>query len=270
VWLAFRGDRFAAFFLGGWAIASAAGVSVSGRYFPHYFQQLLPVIAALAAAAVWSGRASLDPPRWRAALIGCLALAPLVLTALYFWTLSPAAAIKRVYPFNSFETMPEIASEIESITEADDTVFLFGTEPEILFYARRTSATRYIYLFPLFGAFPDARERQQGVIAEVVGARPSVLIWLPNRIFFKDGAPQLITNWFRQYSARDYRIHAFQIRKEGGGRELVRVPRDADPEAVLRGRTAAATIFIRNSGGRESRGWVDRADGFRSQSHVDD
>ena len=43
--------RFAGFFLGGWGIANAIGVNVSGQYFPHYFQQLVPVIAALAAAA---------------------------------------------------------------------------------------------------------------------------------------------------------------------------------------------------------------------------
>jgi hypothetical protein len=248
VGLACRRDRFAALFLGGWAIANAAGVSVSGHYFPHYFQQLLPVIAALAGAVVWGGWGNVEPPRWRVAAIGCLALAPLVLTAFIFSTLSPEAAIKRIYPHNSFDTMPLIASEIESITETDDTVFLFGTEPEVLFYAQRASATRYIYLFPLFGPFPDARERQQGVIAEVASARPLVMVWLPNMMFFKEGAPQLLTNWFRRYSARGYRIHALRVGKEGGGMELVRVPRGADPDAVLQGRKPTATIFIRIGG----------------------
>jgi hypothetical protein len=254
VGLACRRNRFAALFLGGWAVVSAAGVSASGHYFPHYFQQLLPVIAALAGAAVWGGWGSVEPPRWRIAAVGCLALAPLLLTAFLFWTLSPEAAIKRIYPHNSFDTMPLIASEIESITEADDTVFLFGTEPEILFYARRASATRYIYLFPLFGPFPDARERQQGVIAEVASARPLVMVWLPNMMFFKEGAPQLLTNWFRRFSARGYRVHALRVGKEGGGMELVRVPRGADPDTVLQGRKPTATIFIRNDASRKTRG----------------
>jgi 4-amino-4-deoxy-L-arabinose transferase-like glycosyltransferase len=249
VGLARRRECFVALFLGGWALVSAAGVSVSGHYFPHYFQQLLPVVAALAGAAVWSGCGSVEPPRWRIAAIACLALAPLVLTAFIFSTLSPEAAIKRIYPHNAFDTMPLIASEIESITEADGKVFVFGTEPEVLFYARRTSATRYIYLFPLFGPFPDARERQQGVIDEVMSARPKAMIWLPNMMFFKEGAPQLLTNWFRRFSARAYRIHAFRIAKEGGGMELLRVPRGADPDAVLQGRKPTAMIFIRNGGG---------------------
>jgi hypothetical protein len=157
--------------------------------------------------------------------------------------------------------MPAIASEIESITEADDTVFLFGTEPEVLFYARRASATRYIHLFPLFGPFPDARERQRGVIAEVASARPLVMVWLPNMMFFKEGAPRLLMNWFRRFSARGYRVHALRVGKEGGGMELVRVPRGTDPDAVLQGRKPSATIFIRNDAGRNTRG-VDSSDGI--------
>ena len=42
VLLARRRDRFPALYLGGWALANAVGVSASGHYFPHYFQQLLP------------------------------------------------------------------------------------------------------------------------------------------------------------------------------------------------------------------------------------
>jgi hypothetical protein len=249
--LACRRDRFPALFLAGWAIVSAAGVSASGHYFPHYFQQLLPAIAALAGAAIWVGRGSREPSRWRVALLGLLALGPLALTAFSFWTLSPAAAIKGIYPHNSFADMPAIASEIESITESDDSVFLFATEPELLFYARRTSATRYIYLFPLFGPFPDARERQQGVIDEVSNARPLVLVWLPNLMFFKEGAPQLLTDWFRRFSQRNYRVHAFRIAVKGGGMELVRVPEGVGPNAVLRGRKPTATVFVRKDAARD-------------------
>jgi 4-amino-4-deoxy-L-arabinose transferase-like glycosyltransferase len=126
--LACKRDRFPALFLGGWAIVNAAGVSASGHYFPHYFQQLLPAIAALAGAAILVGRGSGQPSRWRVAVIGCLAFGPLVLTALTFWTLSPAAAIRSIYPHNSFADMPAIAGEIESITETDDSVFVFGSE----------------------------------------------------------------------------------------------------------------------------------------------
>jgi hypothetical protein len=174
-----------------------------------------------------------------------------VVTALSFWAMSPAAAIRSIYPHNPFADMPAIAREIESITESDDSVFLFGAEPELLFYARRTSATRYIYLFPLFGPYPDARDRQQDVIDEISSARPAVMVWLPNRMFFKKGAPQLLTDWFKRVSVRDYRIHAFRAKVEAGGTELLRVPKGLDPVAVLRGRRPTATIFVRKDVARD-------------------
>ena len=51
--------------------------------------------------------------------------------------------------------MPAVAAEVASQTLPDDRVFLFASEPEVLFYARRISASRYIFLFPVFGTFSD-------------------------------------------------------------------------------------------------------------------
>jgi hypothetical protein len=69
-----------------------------------------------------------------------------------------------------------------------------------------------------------------------------------------EGAPQRLTNWFRRFSAREYRVHAFRISREDGSTELLRVPAGADPDAVLRGRKPSATIFVRNDADRETRG----------------
>jgi len=251
--LASRRERFAAYFLGGWALANAAGVSVGGNFFPHYFQQLLPAVAALAAVAVSGTRASLASSRWRVAALGGFALAPLVWTTITFWMLSPAAAIQRIYPQNSFASMPMLAHEIELLTDADDTVFVFGTEPEILFDARRASATRYIYLFPVFGRFPNALERQQEVIDEVSSSRPRVMLWLPNQMFFAEGAPQLLTSWFQRVAARDYHVYAFRVSGRDGGMELLRVPPGVNPNAVLGSRKPSATLFVRNEDDREPR-----------------
>jgi hypothetical protein len=245
VLLARRRDRFPALYLGGWALANAVGVSASGHYFPHYFQQLLPAVASLAAATLAVNHASRGPSHVRVALVSTLALGPLVLAALRFWTLSPAEAMQTIYPGNSFQSMPALAREIASVSEPEDTVFLFGTEPELLFYARRVSATRYIHLFPLFGPYPDALERQRGVAAEVARAQPAVLVWIPNAMFFAEGAPQFLTRWFQRFSAQHYRPHAFTTRNAGGGVDLVRIPQDTRPRDVLQGRRPQATIFVR-------------------------
>jgi hypothetical protein len=245
--LARRQDRFPALYLGGWALANAVGVSASGHYFPHYFQQLLPAVASLAAATLAGGRASRGPSRPRVALVSALALAPLVLAAAGFWALSPAEAMRTIYPGNSFQSMPALAHEIASVSEPEDTVFLFGAEPELLFYARRVSATRYIHLFPLFGPYPDALERQRGVAAEVARAQPAVLVWIPNAMFFGEGAPQFLTRWFRRFSAQHYRPHAFTVRNAAGSVDLVWVPQETRPRDALQGRKPLATIFVRRN-----------------------
>jgi hypothetical protein len=245
VWLARRRDRFPAVFLGGWALANAVGVSASGYYFPHYFQQILPAVASLAAATLAVEDGSRGPSRARVSLVSALALGPLLVAALRFWTLSPDEAMRTIYPGNPFESMPAVAREIASVSEPHDTVFLFGTEPELLFYARRVSATRYIHLFPLFGRYPDALERQRGVAAEVARAQPAVLVWIPNAMFFVEGAPQFLTRWFRRFSAQHYRPHAFTTRNAVGDFELVRIPEGARLRDALQGRRPHATIFVR-------------------------
>jgi hypothetical protein len=141
--------------------------------------------------------------------------------------------------------MPALAREIASVSEPEDTVFLFGTEPELLFYARRVSATRYIHLFPLFGPYPGALERQRGVAAEVARAQPAVLVWIPNAMFFVEGAPQFLTRWFRRFSAQHYRPHAAIAWNAAGGGDLVRIPQDTRLRDALQGRRPQATIFVR-------------------------
>ena len=58
---------------------------------------------------------------------------------------------KKNYPGDFFSEMPHFAQRIEEVTPENKPVFIFGSEPELLFYAHRRSATRYIFLFPLSG-----------------------------------------------------------------------------------------------------------------------
>jgi hypothetical protein len=122
-----RSDRFPALFLGSFAAANAIGVAASGYFFPHYFQQIVPAVAALAAAAITGGGTA--PARWRVAVGSALAIAPLVIAAIGFWRIDPAEASRRIYPDNYFDTMPAIGAEIAAQTSPDDRIFVFGAEP---------------------------------------------------------------------------------------------------------------------------------------------
>jgi 4-amino-4-deoxy-L-arabinose transferase-like glycosyltransferase len=242
--LARRAHRFPALFLAGFAAVNALGVSASGFYFPHYFQQLLPAVAALAAAAI-AGVPGVAPPRWRLAAGSALAIAPLAAAAIEFGRISPAEASQWIYPNDHFDAMPAVAAEVASQTLPEDRVFLFASEPEVLFYARRVSASRYIFLFPVFGRFSDAEARQAEVIAEVEAARPAVIVWMPMESFFGRGRPQRLTEWTSSYIDAHYRLRAYAVALADGRSQIVRAAPGGVSRAELAARQPWATIFVR-------------------------
>lgn len=200
--------------LAGWLGTGMIGVSASGYFFPHYFQQVLP---ALALAAAVGARVFFDLPVLRtvpsaartALLNGVLAALPLVTLAPYLFTYTPAEAVRRIYPGNFFAEMPALADRIRKATGPEDRVFIFGAEPEVLFYARRVSATRYIFLFPLYGPYRDAREKQAAAAREVADARPAAALYLPNLLFTLPGSEQYFTEWSRTYLQEQFRSEAY-------------------------------------------------------------
>jgi 4-amino-4-deoxy-L-arabinose transferase-like glycosyltransferase len=240
-------DRTPAFFFLGWTAASAIGVSFSGHFFPHYFQQLLPPIAVAAAALLPRAPIWKNASRGFATIsIGVLALGPLLAVTTSFWSISPAEATQRIYPGNPFEAMPLIGAELAEITEPDDFVFVFGADPEILFYAQRVSASRYIHLFPLFGPFPDAANRQREVIAELTERRPAAIVWIPNAMFLLRGEPQLLVPWLERLIENSYRTHAVVMADHQQRGRIVRADEHDADLRLENNRAVWARILLRS------------------------
>jgi 4-amino-4-deoxy-L-arabinose transferase-like glycosyltransferase len=241
--LARREDRFPAVFLGGFALVNAIGVSVSGFYFPHYFQQLLPAVAVLAAAAITAGSQATARRRALSWVGAALALIPLVVGAVGFWRIDPEEASRRIYPANYFDVMPAIAAEVAATTSPDDRIFVFGSEPEILFHARRVSASRYIFLFPLFGEFNDAEQRQAFVIAEIEAARPAAIVWIPTT--FGPDRPQILAQYTASLINNAYRLRAYAVADAEGRGHLRLIDAGSDPRAALSEQNPWAMVFVR-------------------------
>ena len=100
--------------------------------------------------------------------------------------------------------MPELGRRIASVTPPEGRVFIFGAEPELLFYARRISATRYIFLFPLYGPYRNALEKQMAAANEILLAQPRAAFYLPNNLFFASGSEQYFTRWSLSYLRDDF------------------------------------------------------------------
>jgi hypothetical protein len=238
------------FFLAAWLIASLIGVSASGYFFPHYFQQLLPPLALAAAAGVeWFGGLNFLKifPLWvrRAALSLTLAVLPAVTLWPFLFVYTPAEAVRKIYPGNFFAEMPEFAQRIETVTPVETPVFIFGAEPELLFYAHRRSATRYIFLFPLYGPYGDIRERQMAAVREIEHAQPSTVVYLPNALFFVAGTDQYFTEWSLAYLRDNFYPDTGLTADEIGLARILKLPNGAESGAFPTEQQLIGAILLR-------------------------
>jgi 4-amino-4-deoxy-L-arabinose transferase-like glycosyltransferase len=236
--------------LAGWLITSAVGVSASGYFFPHYFQQLLPPLAlAAAAGAEWFAAIPVWKiiPAWgrRATLGLSLAVLPGIKLWPFLFTYTPAEAVRKIYPGNFFAEMPDFAQRIRSVTPPEKSVFIFGAEPELLFYARRTSASRYIFLFPLYGPYSNTREKQITAAREVEGAQPSTAVYLPNALFFVSGADQYFTEWSLSYLQDNFYIDTSLNADEFGAVRIVKLANGEKSDSLAGGEQLIGAILVR-------------------------
>jgi 4-amino-4-deoxy-L-arabinose transferase-like glycosyltransferase len=140
IWAARTPERIALF---GLLAASAIGVAAGARFYPHYYVQLIPPLALLAApyyARLWSR--AMQPPHWL--LRPTVTYAWLALTVIAFaiihWTgLTPQRAPSEAGRYLSTHSAPE------------DRIFVWGQTAKIYLHAHRRPACRYITTFPLTG-----------------------------------------------------------------------------------------------------------------------
>ncbi len=165
----------------GWLVFSFAAVTVSGIFRQHYFIQIIPAIGLLAGRAVeeFARFFGTQKRRWAAyALpIGAVALGSLGAPGYYFFD-SPNEIARELYKTNPFAESLDIASFVARHSQPQDTIFVFGSEPQIYYYAHRRCASRYIFVYPLFTPFADTRARQDQVLAELRNQPPKFIVFL--------------------------------------------------------------------------------------------
>lgn len=226
-------------FAAGWLLASAAGVAVGLYFRPHYFVLILPPLAVLAAAPLAAALRALlrrpsPAPAWAGGL-AAVALAvgpPAAANADTLLAESPGAVARRIYGQNPFPESPAIGAHIRERSPPDATVLVVGSEPQILFHARRRSATRYIIFYPLTGDYPDAAARQRELVERVREAPPEWVVWvnLTTSLLVRPSTPTLVFEELATRVRREYRA------------ELVARPEVEGGYAFVRGESAARLV----------------------------
>ena len=129
--------------LSGLLLVSAIGTAASGRFYPHYYIQLVPPLALLAApvyARLWRETAGRRPR-----LLGPqVTWAALALTVLVFWVTHWRGLLPQ-------REGTEAGRYLLVHSTPEDRIFVWGQASRIYLDARRRPASRYIATFPLTG-----------------------------------------------------------------------------------------------------------------------
>jgi 4-amino-4-deoxy-L-arabinose transferase-like glycosyltransferase len=198
-------------FVVGFVVASALCV-VPGLYFRgHYFALLLPAVALAAAFGIEAAarRAAPVHPLAASLVAACLlagGLASPLIADRAFYSLNVRDATRAVYFANPFPEAPEIGAFIRERSTPDDSIAVVGSEAEIYFYAARRPATAYLYTYPLMEPQPLASAMQREMIEQIETAQPAFIVFVgtPYSWLKRDDSPQLIFQWVKRYTERDY------------------------------------------------------------------
>ena len=140
IWAARAAERIALF---GLLVASAIGVAAGARFYAHYYVQLIPPLALLAApfyARLWSR--TIEPPHWLlrpAVTYAWLTLTVIALSIMHWIGLAP----RRV--------PSEAGRYLFTRSNPDDRIFVWGQTAKMYLEAHRRPACRYIITASLTG-----------------------------------------------------------------------------------------------------------------------
>jgi 4-amino-4-deoxy-L-arabinose transferase-like glycosyltransferase len=173
-----------------WLLASLLAVAGGGYFREHYFVLAVPAAALLAGAAAQAavGRA----PKPLASALGVVAALALVVQAVasapwYYLPGDPDRKARDIYGANPFVESRLAADFVAALTTPADEVFVYGSEPQVLYYSQRRSASRYLILYGLTLPLPRAAAQQREAIEEIRERAPRVIVGTFGRASFLAG-----------------------------------------------------------------------------------
>jgi Dolichyl-phosphate-mannose-protein mannosyltransferase len=199
-----------------YALFGAASIlsTVPGFYFTnHYF---VPVVAAIAFFVGAIGGSRLGPRAVRPAVAagtGILACTGLLIGIVrfkeyYLHTASDVALSHWLYRGNPFPESLEIGEYLRAHTTPRDRIAMLGSETQILFYAQRRSASRFVNAYFLVADHPRNRAMQREEIRDIERVRPKYMVYarLMDSWSLLRTSPRDIFDWFGNYESEHYQL----------------------------------------------------------------
>lgn len=183
-----------------------------GFYFrQHYFIVVLPAVGLLVGVALDTFSKLLKIQSLRFIPLIVLMLLSIGVVAngkFYFFKNKPMQLCKMIYGTNPFVEAVEIADYINKNSSDTAQIAVLGSEPEIMVYANRKSATGHIYTYGLMEIHDYNKKMQSEMIAEIEKAKPEFLVYCNVRTSWlvQQGSPMDIFDWYGKYAAENYNL----------------------------------------------------------------
>ena len=150
----------------------------------------------------------------------------------------------------AFDAAPALASYMSNHSTPTNRIAVFGSEPEIYFYAHRHAASGYIYMYDITSPAAHAGEMKREMLREVEAARPEFVVDVHEPFSWSVGfSPEIqrIYEWLEQYlKSGNYRRVA--VAENIAGEIVYRWNSDAADHSP-----PPASTFASINGGSESR-----------------
>ncbi|MBI5476858.1 MAG: glycosyltransferase family 39 protein [Ignavibacteriales bacterium] len=196
-------------------IISFISISLGFHFRPHYFVMILPAISILSAYLI----SRLSKQMTKNISTNFKEYFPFIFTTLiigfviisnysYFVKDSTDKICRRVYHPNPFADSKLVAEYIQTHTTKDDKIAILGSEPQILFYSDRLSASPFIFTYFLMEPQKYNLEMQKEMIRDIEMTSPKYLIFINHPISWIvfPNSELFIFRWANDYIKKYYSL----------------------------------------------------------------
>ena len=211
-----------------WPIFSFLGIGLGGRYYSHYFIQIIPSLAVLGGVGLKGvmhevrsegGNLIRLPSRMILAALLVFSLILFVRTdAPYYLTYNAEQISFRMYGTPLFSVTRFVGKYLRERTQPDDLIYVWAVNPEINFYALRKTPSPFLVYSNAFARLPW--DTHQEVIQSLKRAPPRYIVAMQEMSNFPALKQYVGENYQKETDAeldKLKKIFAFEIyrRKEG-------------------------------------------------------
>ncbi len=207
-------------------------------YRPHYFQLLLPGVALLSGFVIvninelWpkihQSYFNSENYRWSGLLLTAF------LQSSYFFIDSPKEVTEKMYCGDNFSEIRDFSLNLPQIIPNVNTIGMLGAEPQMFFYSKKTSASGFLYHYPIFEKHKYAKEMFKTFTSEIETNKPEIFIFFCNVDNFEECNEFIkfeMQNWYNTFSLQyDVLATFYSEPKYGKGKLIWESKKEMIPE----------------------------------------